>query len=67
MSHVSMESINGVKNGNLNPSIAIEKFFEDLMGQALAEYFKFSEMLHLLKICPVIMMICSAPVAPSLA
>ena len=39
MSHVSMESINGVKNENLNPSIAIEKFLENLMGQTLAEYF----------------------------
>ena len=38
MFHVSMESINGVKNGNLNPSIAIEKFLENLMGQALVEY-----------------------------
>ena len=39
MYHVSMESVNGVKNGNLNPSIAIEKFLENLMGQTLAEYF----------------------------
>ena len=39
MFHMSMEFINGVTNGNLNPSMAIEKFLEDLMGQTLAEYF----------------------------
>ena len=39
MFHMSMECINGVTNGNLNPSIAIEKFLENLMGPTLSEYF----------------------------
>ena len=38
MFHMSMECINGVTNGNLNPTIAIEKFLENLMGLTLAVY-----------------------------
>ena len=38
MFHMSMECINGVTNGNLNPTMAIEKFLENLMGLTLAVY-----------------------------
>ena len=66
--HMSMESVNGVKIGNLNPSIAILEVFRKFNGTSPCGIcLNCSEMLYLFKILSFLIMICSASVAPRLA